>query len=44
VSAAEAAALSALIRSLRSVRDFLPWPIPLEVLDAVLEDANWAPS
>ena len=44
MSAAEAAALSALIRSRRSVRDFLPQPIPQEVLDAVLEDASWAPS
>jgi nitroreductase len=44
VSAADAAALSALIRSRRSVRDFLPRPIPQEVLDAVLEDASWAPS
>lgn len=41
---AEAAALSALIRSRRSVRDFLPRPIPQEVLDAVPEDASWAPS
>jgi nitroreductase len=44
VSAADAAALSALIRSRRSVRDFLPRPIDKHVLDAVLEDANWAPS
>jgi hypothetical protein len=44
MSAAEAAALSTLIRSRRSVRDFLPQPIPQEVLDAVLEDASWAPS
>jgi nitroreductase len=44
VSAADAAALSALIGSRRSVRDFLPRPIPQEVLDAVLEDASWAPS
>ncbi len=44
MSAVEAAVLSALIRSRRSVRDFLPRPIPQEVLDAVLEDASWAPS
>ncbi len=44
MSAADAAALSALIRSRRSVRDFLPRPIPQELLDAVLEDARWAPS
>ena len=44
MSAADAAALSALIRSRRSVRDFLPRPIPPEVLDAVLDDASWAPS
>lgn len=37
-------ALSILIRSRRSVRDFLPDPIPPSVLDAVLADANWAPS
>jgi nitroreductase len=36
--------LSALIRSRRSVRDFRPDPIPPELLDAVLADANWAPS
>lgn len=36
--------LSALIRSRRSVRDFLPEPIAQPVLDAVLADANWAPS
>lgn len=39
-----AQALSTLIRSRRSVRDFLPDPIPPSVLDAVLADANWAPS
>ncbi len=44
MSAADAAALSALIRSRRSVRDFLSRPIAPDVLDAVLEDANWAPS
>ena len=44
MSAAEAAALSALIRSRRSVRDFLPRPIAQDVLDAVLDDASWAPS
>lgn len=37
-------ALSILIRSRRSVRDFLPDPIPPSVLEAVLADANWAPS
>ncbi len=36
--------LSELIRSRRSVRDFLPKPIPHEVLYEVLEDANWSPS
>jgi nitroreductase len=36
--------LTALIRQRRSVRDFLPTPIPNEVLYAVLEDANWSPS
>ena len=44
MSAADAAALSALIRGRRSVRDFLPGPIPPEVLEAVLDDASWAPS
>jgi nitroreductase len=41
---ADAAAVSALIRSRRSVRDFLPRPVPQDVLDAVLDDARWAPS
>ena len=44
MSADYAAAVSALIRSRRSVRDFLPRPIPQDVLDAVLDDASWAPS
>lgn len=44
VNPADAAALSALIRSRRSVRDFLPRPIAQDVLDAVLDDARWAPS
>lgn len=39
-----AGTLSTLIRSRRSVRDFRPDPIPADVLDAVLADANWAPS
>jgi nitroreductase len=36
--------LAELIRARRSVRDFLPDPIPQAVLDAVLADANWSPS
>jgi nitroreductase len=36
--------LTSLIRSRRSVRDFDPRPIPQEILDAVLADANCAPS
>jgi len=44
VTKPEAQAISALIRSRRSVRDFRPQPIPPDVLDAVLEDASWAPS
>ncbi len=32
------------IRQRRSVRDFLPTPIPKRLLDAVLSDANHAPS
>jgi nitroreductase len=44
MSAADADAVSALIRGRRSVRDFLPRPIPADLLDAVLADANWAPS
>jgi len=44
MSAADAARMSALIRSRRSVRDFLPDAIAPPLLDAVLADANWAPS
>ena len=33
-----------LVRSRRSVRDFLPDPIPEEPLNAVLGDSNWSPS
>lgn len=36
--------LSQLIRTRRSVRDFLPKTIPEELLNAVLADANWSPS
>jgi nitroreductase len=36
--------LPELIRSRRSVRDFLPDAIPPSLLDAVLADAAWAPS
>ena len=39
-----AAVLSDIIRTRRSVRDFLPDPIPPDLLEAVLADANWAPS
>lgn len=35
---------SALVRSRRSVRDFLPDPVPDQMLAAVLEDSAWAPS
>ncbi len=35
---------SALIRDRRSVRDFCHDPIPAELLDRILADANWAPS
>lgn len=38
------ATLTDLIRSRRSVRDFLPDAIPQAVLDEVLADANWSPS
>lgn len=41
---APAAVLSEIIRVRRSVRDFLPDPIPPDLLDAVLADANWSPS
>jgi nitroreductase len=41
---APAAVLSDIIRARRSVRDFLPDPIPPDLLDAVLADANWSPS
>ncbi len=37
-------AFSRLARDRYSVRDFLPDPIPAEVLDAILEDARYAPS
>jgi nitroreductase len=36
--------LSEIIRARRSVRDFLPDPIPQAILDEVLADANCAPS
>jgi len=36
--------LSQLIRTRRSVRDFLPQTIPETVLNEVLADANWSPS
>jgi nitroreductase len=39
-----ATSFSDLIRSRRSVRDFLPTPIPETVLQSVLEDANQSPS
>lgn len=35
---------SALVRQRRSVRDFLPTPVARELLDAVIADANHAPS
>ena len=35
---------SRLVRARRSIRSFLPDPVPQELLDAVLADANWAPS
>src|SRR5512137_1906754 len=41
---AAAQRFAALVRTRRSVRDFLSDPIPASVLDAVLADANWAPS
>ena len=44
ISPAPAAVLSDIIRARRSVRDFLPDPIPADLLDAVLADANWSPS
>ena len=40
----DAAPLSRLIRTRRSVRDFLPTAIPAELLDAILSDANASPS
>ena len=39
-----AESFSALVNSRRSTRDFLPDAIPPSVLDAVLADANAAPS
>jgi nitroreductase len=44
ISPAPAAVLSDIVRARRSVRDFLPDPIPADLLDAVLADANWSPS
>lgn len=41
---AAAETFSRLVQTRRSVRDFLPTPIPQDVLDAVLADANHAPS
>jgi nitroreductase len=37
-------AFSRLVRDRYSVRDFLPDPVPAEVLDSILEDARYAPS
>jgi nitroreductase len=37
-------AFSELIATRRSIRDFLPTPIPPDVLDAILDDAQHAPS
>jgi nitroreductase len=42
--ATDAQTISERIRTRRSVRDFLPDPVPAPVLDAVLHDACWAPS
>lgn len=39
-----AQAFSALVQTRRSVRDFLPTPIPQALLEAVLADANASPS
>jgi len=36
--------LAQLVRSRRSTRDFLADPVPAELLEAILADANWAPS
>lgn len=36
--------LSALLRDRRSVRGYLPDPVPIDVIRAVLADAVWAPS
>lgn len=43
-STTTAETFSHLLQTRRSVRDFLPTPIPQSVLDAVLADANEAPS
>jgi coenzyme F420-0:L-glutamate ligase / coenzyme F420-1:gamma-L-glutamate ligase len=37
-------ALQGFLRSRRSVRRFLPQPVPPAVLDEILETASWAPS
>lgn len=38
------ATLAEIIRARRSARDFLPDPVPQQLLDSVLADANWSPS
>lgn len=35
---------SELVRTRRSTRDFLPDPVPEDLLSTILADANWAPS
>lgn len=40
----DARAFSELVRTRRSIRDFRPDPIPTDVLEAILDDAKWAPS
>lgn len=44
LSAADAAHFNALLRGRRTVHDFLPDPVPQDVLDRALEAARWAPN
>src|SRR3990170_2356692 len=36
--------LNEFLRSRRSVRRFLPEPVPQKILEEIIESANWAPS
>ncbi|MDO8788521.1 MAG: nitroreductase [Sulfuritalea sp.] len=44
VDTEDAGTLARLLRSRRSIRDFSTREVPAELIDAVLDDARWAPS